>query len=162
RLLLEPTDPVATLRSTLANALRKALLDTHNALEAAYAKGIASLEASSLRARLSDADRTKILEAVGLSCVGTVDLTTGQALMSTPKRNLRKDSETAVKKARRVAEAGAKRSIEQHAVHERESYPTLSADQRKLRNRLRAHARQLGDKRNEQSKTQAIRRLVSE
>ena len=82
RLLLEATDPVSPLRSTLADALRKAVLDAHAALEAAYAKGIASLEASSLWPRLTEADRSSILASVDLLPVAPLELSTDIALLS--------------------------------------------------------------------------------
>jgi hypothetical protein len=82
RLLLEATDPVSPLRSTLADALRKAALDAHSALEAAYAKGIASLETSSPWPRLTDADRSSILASVDLLPVAPLELSTDIALLS--------------------------------------------------------------------------------
>src|ERR1051325_10865785 len=56
RLLLQPTDPVAPLRSGPADALRKALLEAHGAYETEFGKCMASLKASSLWSRLSDSD----------------------------------------------------------------------------------------------------------
>ncbi len=82
--------------------------------------------------------------------------------MTSLDRNLRKQLENRVKDARRVAEAGARQSIEQLAVHHHEPWATLSPDQRKLRNRLRAHGRQLGDRLDERKGTQPIDRLVGE
>ena len=82
--------------------------------------------------------------------------------MASLDRNLRRELENAVKKARRVAEAGARQSIEQLAVHHHEPWGSVTPEQRKLRNRLRAHGRQLGDKRDEKKGTQSIERLVGE
>lgn len=82
--------------------------------------------------------------------------------MASLDRTLRKDLENAVKKARRVAEAGARQAIEQLAVQNHEPWPTLSPEQRRLRNRLRAHGRQLGDRLDERRGTQTIDRLVVE
>jgi len=82
RLLLEPTDPVSPLRSALAGALRKAVLDAHAGLEAAYAQGISSLDASPLWRRLTDANRSSILAAVDLSPVAQLELSTDAALLS--------------------------------------------------------------------------------
>jgi hypothetical protein len=47
-----------------------------------------------------------------------------------------------------VAEAGAKAALEALAVHHHEPYGHMSPEKRKLRNHLRARARQLGDKQN--------------
>ncbi len=82
--------------------------------------------------------------------------------MSSLDRSLRKQLEKTVRDARRVAEAGARQSIEQLAVHHHEPWSTLGPEQRKLRNRLRAHGRQLGDRLDEQKGTQPIDRLVGE
>jgi hypothetical protein len=82
--------------------------------------------------------------------------------MASLDRNLRRDLENAVKKARRAAEAGARQAVEQLAVGHHEPWSALSPDQRKLRNRLRAHGRQLGDKLDEKKGTQTIDRLTGE
>ena len=58
---------------------------------------------------------------------------------------LRKKLERAVIEARDTAEAGARAALEALAVHHYEPYPHMVPDQRKLRNHLRARARQLGD-----------------
>jgi hypothetical protein len=82
--------------------------------------------------------------------------------MASLDRNLRKDLENAVKKARRVAEAGARQVIEQLAVNHHEPWSALTPEQRKLRNRLRVHGRQLGDRLDDKKPTQSIRRLAAE
>ena len=83
RLLLEPTDPVAPLRSALAGALRKALLEAHAAFEAVFEQRH-SLSRSEHRvvepprttpARLSS-------PAVGLVPVAPLSATTDEALAS--------------------------------------------------------------------------------
>ncbi len=66
--------------------------------------------------------------------------------MTSLDRNLRRDLENAVKKARRIAETGARQVLEQLAVNQAEPWSALTPDQCKLRNRLRAHGRQLGDR----------------
>jgi hypothetical protein len=78
------------------------------------------------------------------------------------ERKLRKDLETTVKQARRVAEAGACKAAEQLGVGEAEAPKHLAAEQRALRNRLRAHGRQLGDRRDPKTGAQATARLVQE
>lgn len=82
RLLLEPTDPVAPLRSGLADALRKALLEAHSAFETAFNNGIASLKASTMWSRLSDNDRSSILSTVGLVSAAPLPATTDESLAS--------------------------------------------------------------------------------
>jgi hypothetical protein len=77
-------------------------------------------------------------------------------------RTLRRDLETTVKKARRVAETGAVKAVAQLGVGETEPPKHLSAEQRTLRNRLRAHGRQLGDRRDTKTGIQATARLVQE
>ena len=58
-------------------------------------------------------------------------------------RELRAKLEKAVEKARDVAEEGARAALRALYVEEAEAPPTFKAGD--LRNRLRAHARQLGD-----------------
>lgn len=82
--------------------------------------------------------------------------------MASLDRTLRRNLENAVKKARRVAEAGVRQTLEQLAVANHEPWPTLTPEQRTLRNRLRARGRQLGDRRDERKGTQAIERLTLE
>ena len=81
--------------------------------------------------------------------------------MASLDRNLRRDLENAVKKARRVAEAGARDAVDQLAVGHHEPWSALSPDQRKLRNRLRAHGRQLGDMLDAHKGTQSIDHLTN-
>ena len=69
--------------------------------------------------------------------------------------------EKTVKDAREVAEAGARAALEQMGVESSEAYSHLSEDQRDLRRRLRAHGRQLGDKRDATGK-QEIELLTEE
>ena len=77
---------------------------------------------------------------------------------------LRKQLERTVADARDVAETGARAALEALAVHERVPYGHMSTEQRALRRRLRAHARQLGDPLDARSSGQshAIERLVQE
>ena len=82
--------------------------------------------------------------------------------MATLPQPLRKKLEAAVKDARDTAEAGARAALEQIAVHAAEPYGHLTPDQRELRNRLRAHARQLGDQRNAATGVHQIDHLVVE
>lgn len=74
---------------------------------------------------------------------------------------LRNDLEAVVKKARVIAERGAKSSLEALTVHEAKSGGHLDAAGRELRARLRAHAKQLGDIRKPNGE-QAIGRLIRE
>ena len=76
--------------------------------------------------------------------------------------DLRNKLERTIIEARDTAEAGARAALEALAVHHHEPYPHQTPDERQLRNRLRAHARQLGDKRDPKTGTQSINRLVHE
>lgn len=62
--------------------------------------------------------------------------------LSTPHRRL---LETAVKHARKIATAGAAKSLQALAVHEADPYPHMDAAHRGLRRKLLAQAKQLGD-----------------
>ena len=74
---------------------------------------------------------------------------------------LRKQLEKTIIAARRAAEIGAKAALDALAVSHADPFPHMGPEDRDLRNRLRAHARQLGDRRNPNG-TQAIDRLVHE
>ena len=82
--------------------------------------------------------------------------------MTSLTRDLRKDLEKTVKQARRVAEAGARQAVQQLRVGDGDAPKDLTADQRALRTRLRAHGRQLGDRRDSKTGTQETARLVQE
>ena len=68
----------------------------------------------------------------------------------------------AVVAARREAEAGARRALESLAVERHEPHGSMGLEERKLRNRLRARGRQLGDFRNRERGNQSIDRLAHE
>jgi hypothetical protein len=75
---------------------------------------------------------------------------------------LRNRLEATVKQARRTSEAAAKVAIERLTVGGTEPGAHLTPDERQLRNRLRAHGRQLGDGRDPKTGVQAINRLLQE
>jgi hypothetical protein len=81
--------------------------------------------------------------------------------MSTLSRENRRMLENTVAQARAMAEEGARKVLrDQYAVHHHEPWQHMTGDDRKLRNQLRAHGRQLGDKRDTKRETQAIEHLV--
>jgi hypothetical protein len=82
--------------------------------------------------------------------------------MTTLTRDLRRQLENTVRLARRVAEGGAGKSLEQFGIAQPKAPVHLSPTQVKLRNALRAHSRQLGDARNTQTGVQATARLTTE
>jgi len=61
--------------------------------------------------------------------------------------------------ARQIAECGAEQSLTRLAVDRHEPHTSLTPAERTLRNQLRAHGRQLGDKRDLQRGTQTISHL---
>ena len=67
-----------------------------------------------------------------------------------------------IQAARREAEAGARKALEALAVQHHEPHGSMSPGERTLRQRLRAHGRQLGDARDRTRGTQAIGRLTHE
>lgn len=81
--------------------------------------------------------------------------------MATLSRELRNALESAVLAARRQAEAGARKALEQLAVAHHEPWATMTTVQQSLRRRLRARGRQLGDRLEDRGK-QAIEHLVAE
>ncbi len=74
---------------------------------------------------------------------------------------LRSDLDCVCQKARDLAEAAARSALQKRAVDAAEPFRHFSADERDLRNRLRARGRQLGDVRNA-NKTQGIDQLTQE
>lgn len=81
--------------------------------------------------------------------------------MATLSRELRKTLERVVLAARREAEAGARKALDQLAVAHTEPWPTMTSDQQALRRRLRARGRQLGDHLDEGGR-QSLEHLVTE
>lgn len=75
---------------------------------------------------------------------------------------LRKQLEKAVRSARAAGEAGARAALGTLAVDAARPHESMSAGERGLRRRLRAHGRQLGDERDRESGAQEIGRLVHE
>ncbi len=61
--------------------------------------------------------------------------------------DLRRQLERTVMRARSAAERGAGAALDALAVSSERAHPTMTEEQRELRRRLRAHARQLGDRR---------------
>jgi len=76
--------------------------------------------------------------------------------------DLRNKLERAIIDARDVAEAGAQAALEALAVHHYEAYRHQNPDQRKLRVQLRAHAKQLGDIKDDKDRYPSIGHLVRE
>ena len=76
--------------------------------------------------------------------------------MSTLPTELRNKLERTIVQAREAAEAGARAALEALAVHHHEPYGHISPKERKLRNHLRARARQLGDKQNKKGELEII------
>lgn len=75
---------------------------------------------------------------------------------------LRNRLEASVKQARRTGEAAAKVALERLTVGNAEPGTHLTVEERPLRNRLRAHGRQLGDQRDPTTGEQSINRLIHE
>lgn len=82
--------------------------------------------------------------------------------MTSLPTDLRKRLEKAIVEARTAAEQGARKALEALAVGRHEPHGSMSTRDRALRNRLRAHGRQLGDERDAKKGTQSIRRLERE
>ena len=82
--------------------------------------------------------------------------------MATLSSELRKTLEKTVVKGRELAERGAREALSGLAVDVQEPFSTMGEEERRLRNRLRAHGRQLGDQRDVRKRTQSIDRLVRE
>src|SRR6266567_927027 len=72
----------------------------------------------------------------------------------------RKLLENTTGKARVLAESACEAALENLAVHEGEYRTHMNVEQRKLRNRLRARARALGDARDSRTGIQGIQHLT--
>ena len=81
--------------------------------------------------------------------------------MAAMNDTLRGRLERTVVDARDVAEAGARAALEALAVHHHDPFPHQTPDQRKLRNHLRARARQAGDQQNHRGEVE-IKHLSAE
>jgi hypothetical protein len=81
--------------------------------------------------------------------------------MAAMNDTLRGRLERTVIEAREVAETGARAALEALAVHHHEPFPHQTPEQRKLRNHLRARARQAGDQQNHRGEVE-IKHLASE
>ena len=82
--------------------------------------------------------------------------------MKTLSTEYRRQLERTVIQARDVAEAGARVALESLAVQHHEPYGHMGTEQRTLRRRMRAHARQLGDRPDARSGSHGIDHLVHE
>lgn len=83
--------------------------------------------------------------------------------MSFLASELRSQLAVLMRDARRVAEVGARQALQATlAVDQPAPHGSMSEVERRLRRRLRAHGRQLGDRRNGKTGAQEIRRLVHE
>ncbi|WP_293688063.1 Eco57I restriction-modification methylase domain-containing protein [Thiolapillus sp.] len=82
--------------------------------------------------------------------------------MKTLSTEYRRQLERTVVEARDIAEAGSKVALEALAVQHHEPYGHMDGAQRTLRRRLRAHARQLGDRPDARSGGHGIDNLVHE
>ncbi|MBA4095642.1 MAG: SAM-dependent methyltransferase [Rhodospirillum sp.] len=82
--------------------------------------------------------------------------------MPSLNRDVRRELEKTINAARRVAVAGARKALDQLRVGEAEAPKRLTADQSTLRNRLRAHGRQLGDRRDPKTGAQHTGHLIQE
>ena len=81
--------------------------------------------------------------------------------MAALDRGLRRELARAVQKARKIAESGARAALGALMVEQAEGDAALTAPDRALRRRLRAHGRQLGDPRKPSGK-QEVDRLAHE
>lgn len=81
--------------------------------------------------------------------------------MPSLNRDHRRLLENTVAQARAIAVDGARKVLtDQYAVHHHEPWPHMTTAERELRNQLRAHGRQLGDRRDDRRDTQEIEHLV--
>jgi hypothetical protein len=89
RRLLEPTDPVPALRSTLTELLRQALNDSYSAHDGAYKDGVAQLASNPTWQRLTAPQQETILQNVGVAAPAKPDTGSDSTILrSLDVRNL--------------------------------------------------------------------------
>jgi len=77
-------------------------------------------------------------------------------------KELRNKLEQTVQQARTISEEAARAALEQIGVGEAAPYKHLSPQEKKVRIKLRAHGRQLGDQRNSENQLQETDLLAEE
>lgn len=82
RLLLAEPDPVASILNGLADLLRKELNAIRQTHEEAYHTAMETLAADPSWNRLSDSDRSRIIEQVGITAPASLDLGSPQAILA--------------------------------------------------------------------------------
>jgi hypothetical protein len=82
RLLLEPSDPVASIRLALAGILREAVNSTNGAHKVALDTALKGLEENELWRQLPPAGQKSIIEVVGLVPQGKTDISSDESLLS--------------------------------------------------------------------------------
>ena len=91
----------------------------------------------------------------------TTAMTNSPSTRKALDKALRSGLERTVIKARDIAEEAAMQALKRHAVGDKQAPDYFTEEQRALRNRLRAHGRQLGDVRYDNGE-QTIHKLVTE
>ena len=106
RHLLDPTDSVPALRSTLTNLLRQALNDAYSIHEGAYKGGLAQLAETATWQKLTKPQQEKILQDVGLAAPAKPDSGTDATILEAlESRNLATREAEAEAVSGRVAKA---------------------------------------------------------
>jgi hypothetical protein len=82
RLLLEPNNPVASLRAALAAKLREAVGNAFLAQEQAYKKAVQELSANETWLRVPEKERERILGFVSLASPQKTDVSTDESLLN--------------------------------------------------------------------------------
>lgn len=82
RMLLDPCDPVASVRIGLAGLLREEVQNLHGAHRKAFDEALEGLESNDTWGKLDPSDRDDILNAVGLVAPAKPNLSTDELLLS--------------------------------------------------------------------------------
>ncbi len=112
RLLLEPTDPVAPVRSALAELLRRNAGELNATNESAYASAISSLNESSTWSAIPESERNRIVAGVGLTAPPKVDTSSDEALLASldnrPLSSLQTEADAVTGRMQRALELAAR------------------------------------------------------
>src|ERR1051325_3361498 len=112
RLLLEPTDPVAPVRSALAELLRRTASDLNTTNKSAHAAAMASLNESSTWSAIPEAEQKRIVTEVGLTAPPTIDTSSDEALLASldnrPLATLQAEADAVAGRMQRALELAAR------------------------------------------------------
>jgi hypothetical protein len=112
RLLLAPIDPVAPVRSALAELLRRTASELNTKNENAYAAATASVSENSIWSAIPESERQRIVSEVGLTAPAKIDTSSNEALLASldnrPLAALQAEADAVTGRVERALELAAR------------------------------------------------------